>query len=297
MSENEFLLKVKSILQGKLGNQIQIKLQEVRKNNNVQHCGLIIQKPDSNIAPTIYMGAFYEMYQKGENMDSIVDRILQVYYQGEVKKPIDMDFFKDFEQVKDRIVYRVINAERNKELLKEIPHILFLDLAICFYYAFWNEELGDGMILVYNSHMKMWKTNHQELMKYAQENTKKLYPALFISLDAVIRENGSLIREELPEPVSFCVLTNKQKHQGATCILYPGVLENIADKFKSSFYLLPSSIHEVILIKDAGQEDNEFLHELIADANETQLTEDEILSDYPYYYNKSEKRLVQIRSI
>ena len=68
-----------------------------------------------------------------------------------------MDFFKDFEKVKDRIVYRLIHAGRNKELLDEIPHIPFWDLAICFSYSFWSEELGDGMILIRNEHMESWK--------------------------------------------------------------------------------------------------------------------------------------------
>lgn len=297
MNEKEFLTIIQKELQRKLGKNTLVKLQQVRKNNNVTYQGLIIHKGDSNISPTIYMDAFYKMYEEGESLGTIVERILQVYHQGKVKNSIDMEFFRDFDQIKDRIAYRLINAERNQELLKDIPHILFLDLAICFYYAFYSEELGEGMILIHNSHMEMWKTNHQELMKLAQENTKKLYQPLLITLDAIVQGICAGAEEGWIGPTSFYVLTNKQKCQGAAAILYPEILEHIAERMEGNFYVLPSSIHEVILFKDDGKGDGKYLHEMIVETNRSQLLEEDILSDYPYYYDKSEKKLTQIRAI
>ncbi|MBQ7776400.1 MAG: hypothetical protein IJ379_10830 [Lachnospiraceae bacterium] len=297
MSEKEFYEKIKEGLIKRLGEDTQINLQEVRKNNNVVYKGLIIHRAGSNIAPTIYMNAFYEMYEEGDSFESIMERVWRVYQKGELKNTINMEFFADFEKVKDRIVYRLIHAQKNKELLQDMPHIQFMDLAICFYYAFYNEELGDGMIMIHNNHMEMWGTSHQELMRLAQENTRKLFPPMFITLDTIVHEVYEDMEDEWSQTVSFYVLTNRQKSHGAASILYPDMLELIAEKLDGNFYILPSSIHEVILFKDQGEEDEHYLHEMIVDANTSQLLEEEILSDYPYYYNKSDKKLTQVKTI
>lgn len=295
MTEQEFLEHVQEELTHRLGADTKIKLQEIRKNNNVLYKGFIVQRPESNVAPTIYMNAFFEMYQEGESLKRIVDRVMEVYERGQLKTSFDMDFFMDFEKVKDRIAFRVINANRNEVLLEQIPHILFLDLAICFYYAFYNEEVGDGMIMIHNNHMEMWETTVEELMRLARVNTQRLFPPVCATMDSVLGEwkepdmDVSLLND-------FYVLTNSQKSQGAVNMLYPDYLESMAEKMNGSFYIIPSSIHEVILVKDQGNESAGFLHQMILQANSTQLQEEEILSDYPYYYNKSEKKLTQIRN-
>ena len=297
MKEKEFFSQIQEMLQSKLGKDAQIKLHEVRKNNNVMYQGLIIHRKDSNVSPTIYMDAFYKMYEEGESLENIVERILQVYQKGGGKNPIDMEFFKDFDRIKDRIACRLINAERNKELLKDIPHIMFLDLAICFYYAFYNEELGEGIIMIHNNHMEMWNTNHEELMKLAMENTKTLFPPTFITLDAILHGICDGVEDRWLGKKSFYILTNKQKCQGAVNIMFPEILEQAAEKLQGNFYVLPSSIHEVILFKEEGAESGKGLHEMIVEANSTQVLEEDILSDYPYYYDNSTKKLTQIREI
>lgn len=290
MDINKFLTEVEEKLKEKMNREIKIKTQKVRKNNNVIYYGLIIQKPEQNIAPTIYLNGFYDMYLSGMDMEDVVQCIMDTYKKGEVKESINMDFFCNFEEVKDRIAYRLINAERNKELLEQIPHILFMDLAICFYYAFYQEELGEGMILIHNSHMEMWGTNHKELMKLAEENTGRMLPPSFVSMKTLLRE----MFEESVDPGLY-VLTNEKKCQGAAVLLYPHVLEEAAKKLGGSFYVLPSSIHEVILFKESGHENTKGLKEMIREANDTQVATEEILSDYPYYYDAERKKLTIIK--
>lgn len=293
MDKEKFNNVIKEILEKNLDKDTKVILQKVRKNNNVILDGLIIQVPGSNISPTIYMDVFYEMYQDGMSINEIAVRILAAYYGGRPKKEINMEYFKDFEKVKHRIVYRLINAKQNKELLEEIPHILFMDLAICFYYAFWDANLGDGMIMIHNKHIEYWNTNHQELMKLAGENTPRLFPAEFCTLKAMVEDlYGGELREKLSSPCLFYILTNKTRCQGAASMLYSGELDKIANRLDGNFYIIPSSIHEVIIFKDKGDEDEKTLHELIREVNETQLDEEEVLSDYPYYYDRTERKLI-----
>lgn len=291
MNKKEFVTLVIKKLEERVGKENKVKLQEVRKNNNIVLQGVLIQEPESNISPTIYMEHYYERYKNGISVEEIVDAIMAAYESGMVKNNINIDFFRDFEQVKDRIVYRLIHAEKNKELLKEIPHILFLDLAICFYYAFHNEELGEGSILIHNTHMEMWDTNHQELMRLAEENTPKLFKPIFIMLDNAV-ENLLVEEEEIVKDGYMYVLTNRQKNQGAACILYPDMLEKIAEKLEGSFFVIPSSIHEVIILQDSGCEDQSVLPEIIKEANRSHVMEEDVLSDHPYFYDIKAKKLV-----
>ncbi len=287
---DSFLNQIREELEKRIGTDVKIKMQEVRKNNNVIYYGLIMQKAEHNIAPTLYLNHFYEMYQQGAGMEEILQRILEAYEGGEVKESIDMDFFCRFDEVKERIAYRLINAERNKELLEQIPHILFLDLAICFYYAFSHERLGEGMILIHNSHMDMWGADTKALKHLAEENTKRLFPPTMVSMKMLFTE---LLEEEgAPE---LYVLTNEKKCQGAAAMLYPNILEEMADKLGGNFYILPSSIHEVILLKERGDERAKDLRSMILEANSTQVATEEVLSDYPYYYDAKEKKVTVLR--
>lgn len=298
MSEKEAMENLIKELKKSLGDDTQIMLREIQKNNGTRYKGLIVRREDRNIAPTIYMEPFLDMMREGESIRVIAERILQVYRKCELKESVNMDFFMDFWQVKDRIVYRLINRERNKELLQDIPHIPFLDLAICFYYAFYSEELGDGMIMIHNSHMEMWNTNHQQLFELARENTKRLFPPMVIMLDTIVREmDGDMAEARWPDMPELYVLTNHQKTQGAVALLDAELLENMGKKIKGNYYIIPSSIHEIILLKDQGREEGLSLHDMIVETNSSQLLEEDILSDYPYYYNTSDKKLSQITGV
>lgn len=296
MDRITFNLTIKEILEHNLKADAKILLQKVRKNNGVLLDSIIIQMPGSNISPTIYLDSFYEMHLQGMDVEEAAVRVLAAYYNGRPKKELNMEFFKDFEKVKPRIVYRVIHAKQNEELLKEVPHVPLMDLAICFYYAFSDEQLGNGMITINNKHLEWWQTNTKELMNLACKNTPKLMPARMESLTKVVE---SLYGEELEEfhgkDCPLYVLTNEQKNQGAVCVLYEGMPEKIAAKLGGSFYIVPSSIHEVILFKENGDEDIYALHRLIKEVNEKHLSPEEILSDYPYYYDTKTQKLTCIR--
>lgn len=298
MNLEEFTEKVVARVQAVAGTGAVIQVQNIRKNNNVQLHGMTILRKGQNVSPTIYLDSFYEMLGDGMELEHIVKRILEVYVRGMPKGKVDMEFFREFSKVRDRIVYRLVNREKNRELLEEIPHVEFLDLAVCFYYCYEHPELGEGMILIHNTHLKMWNTSHRELMRLAEHNTPRLLKAQLCSMDCALK--GILEEEALDElrqmqretKKYLYVLTNEKRCQGAAAMLYPGILAEAAQHLKGSFYILPSSIHEVILLPDSGQDNGEELHEMIADINRTQLREEEILSDYAYRYDADRKSVV-----
>lgn len=290
MSEDKFLEELKKRVEEKLGSDMHIKTQRVRKNNNVVYLGLILHKKGCNIAPTLYVNSLYEEYQRGAAPEDLAEYVAESYRQGAIKTDITMDYFMDFEKVKGRIAYRLINAGMNEELLKDIPHILYLDWAICFYYAFYHETIGHGMILIHNSHMDMWKTNHEELMKLAAENTQRIFPPLLMSM-------GELFEDICPKQVEskLYVLSNEQKCNGAVALLYPGMLQKAAELLGGDFFVLPSSIHEVLLLKRQEYDDTDILLDMIREANSNHVTKEELLSYHLYYYDTKQLKLVKVK--
>lgn len=303
MSYENFEKEVIKRVQEIVGGSGTVQVNDVRKNNNTRLRGMIVLREGQNASPTIYLNSFYEMLEDGMDLDSVVKKILEVYVRSLPQSKVDMEFFKDFELVKDRIVYRLINREKNKDLLADIPHVDFLDLAICFYYIYYHPEIGEGAILIHNSHLEMWNVGVGMLMPYADRNTPQLMPAQLCTMDEALQ--GTLDEEQLEELRQFqrksgrymYVLTNVRRCFGAAAILYPGMLATAANRLRSNFYILPSSIHEMLLICDDGKSDSESLNKMIADINRNQLKREDVLSDYAYYYDVSTGKLIETHRV
>ena len=291
MRLEKFINMVQARVQDVAGADACVQVQEVRKNNNVLLHGMSILRKGQNVSPTIYLDSFYEMMEEGMDVEHIVKRILEVYVKGLPKGNVDMEFFKDFDSVTDRVVFRLVNREKNRELLREVPHVEFFDLAICFCYSYENPEIGEGMILIHDTHVEMWKTCHRELMRLAEHNTPRLMPGWLCSMDSALKgvldeEALDQLRQMQKETGKYMyVLSNDRRCHGAAAILYPGMLERAARQMGGSFYILPSSIHEVILLRDESPDGGDRLHEMIEDININQLREEEVLSDYAYRYD------------
>lgn len=297
MEIKEFAVKVRNAIEKRIGEGYTVRLQEVQKNNGIILQGLLILAEEKNISPTIYLNSFWEAYENGIPFALIVERIMQIYEEDTPKESIDMSFFKEFDKVKERICFRLISAAQNEELLAQIPHVAYLDMAICFYYAYYSEILGNGSILIYNNHLDMWHTTTEELLALARHNTPKLFPLETNSMEETIREMLSrqeeaeceLLLEEYHEffrTVPMQVVSNTSRVHGAACILYPDMLKAMAEGLQRNLYVIPSSIHEIIVLPDSGREDTGRLREIISEVNCTQVEPEEILSDNLYYYDR-----------
>jgi hypothetical protein len=288
MNMNTFADKVKRGVTMKLEEDATVTVQKVIKNNGIVLHGLSIMKKDKQVSPTIYLESFLQQYEEGMLLSQIVRQILEMYEEGMPKLNMDLNFFLDFERVKNRISYKIVNAERNRELLKQIPHIVFLDLAICFFYPYFHKMLGNGSILIYNNHVDLWKTSCSDLYALAKVNTPKIFQPEYLSMKDLLVSYAELPEaagKEFCLDVNMCVLSNKQRYLGAACMIYPTVLQQISRSFDKDFYVLPSSIHEVILLPGSVGGNHNELRAMVKEVNRTQLEPSEILSDSVYFYD------------
>lgn len=307
MTKELFVDEIIKKIKEKLGDEYHITAHNILKNNDLVFHGIVIHKKGCNLAPTIYMDHFYESYIAGMLFDTVVDSVLKIYEKEVPACDVNMEFFGTFSLVKDRICFKVINRELNHQMLKDVPHIPLLDLAVCFYYSYVDEILGEGCILIKKSHMNLWGCDVETLYEAAKENTPRLFPVEITSMQDFIKE--LVVKKQaidipdffsqndhdiLEDDIGMKILTCRNKIYGAACILYDGIPEKIFELYQSDYYILPSSIHEVILLPQYDDTNPQYLKNMIAEVNRTQLELHEILSDNLYLYDS---KTAQIRIV
>lgn len=293
MNYQEFLSSMRTELSTRITPGATLKIQTITKNNGTHYDGLIILQPGSNIAPTIYLTPYYHRYLDGVPLEDIYADILTTYERHLPETDFDIEMFTDFERARSRIVMRLVSKKYNEALLSDIPYITYHDLAIVFYCLVYADSENQGSILIHNSHMHMWNISTEALYLLAMQNTPELLPHKLIPMAELLKTHPLAHLLDLNE-IPMYILTNLYKTNGASAILYENLLAEIADNFQQDLIILPSSIHELILIPVDTFDTHELKYytQVVREVNETQLADDEVLSDHAYYFEKSAKKLI-----
>ncbi len=294
MEYKEFVEYIKmntGYIAGEGGN---ITINHVIKNNGCEMDGLVIMEKGKDIAPTIYLDSFYELYTNGENIKSIIRQIEVIYEQNKNNVTFDVNILKHFDTIKDKIVYKVVNYRSNEKLLEQVPHKRILDLAVVFYCLLDNEYGRSATALIYNNNLKNWNVTIDDVYKAALKNTPDLLHSKISSMAALFEKCGVNVDGEEVDlkdyvPSDMYVLTNESKLNGAACILYENVLYDFAQKLGADLYILPSSVHEVILLPKLSMFEKDELVNMVKEVNTEGVAADEVLSDHVYEYNRTER--------
>ena len=273
-------------VQARYGEDCEIREQEVMKNNSQLLHGIGILRKDSNTSPTFYVEGYHEMYNNGMPMDELLRRLFDTIDEN-ISSTINLDlgWFRDFEKVKDKIVFRLINAAANKEFLTNVPYIPYLDLAVCFVVYYKDDRLGEGTIFIHNNHAEMWDVTAEQLYECAEKNSPILYPSMLVPMSSLI--------SGLVGGCKMYVLTNKQKCMGASAVLYSEELKEFSDKCQTDIIMIPSSIHEWIVFPKSGSDSVDRILEMIEEVNRTCVEPEEVLS-YRIYIYRAEMGQVRI---
>lgn len=322
MEYTEFIIYVKDSIQALAGEGYSVQQNKIYKNNDIELDALCVYSKTSNFSPSIYLNGYYKDYIKGRELNDIVNEIYQLFTSQSERISFNVKAFQDYAIMKDRLAYKLINRRANRRLLLSIPHIEYLDLAIVFYFLIDDDYLGNATALIHNIHLTMWDVTAEELYQQAMLNTPKILPytirhindivkeLLTKDIESTVYENDYRYDEncKLPSPelvaegvmdnlikqedvVEMYVLTNQQKLFGASCILYENVLDTFASSLNKNLYIIPSSIHEVILVPAYPDIQKESLNKMIQEVNQQELNIEDILSDHYYFYDYNTKKL------
>lgn len=260
--------------------------QQIPKVNKCESAFFLIPKSLSglsDITPVFYFSDLYSKYVSGRKIDTILRDIAKIITndnQPELFKEVDFSY----DSVKDKIILQVINKDINKELLKDAVSRDCLDLAIIYRIILEDEEI-EGSAIVNEQLLLQWDKTEDDIYKVAYENTKKLRPFKVKSIMAALGFEGDEKDDNL------YVATNIGKEYGATAILYPEILKEGVELLGDSFYIIPSSIHEVLLLKVDERNTPKELAELIKATNDNVLDKDDILSYKLYFYDRESREV------
>lgn len=277
--------------------QYQLEGSVLLKNNDTKRYAILLKKIQGTVSPTIYLDNFYSEFERGRTtISKTANHIYEQMHDFEDKVEAYQEFSAELSDCSDHITYRLVSKERNKQFLESVPHLCFLNLAIVFYIIHHVSEEGMESICVTNELAEKWGLNAKSLYAAASKNTPVLLPPVIDTMEHTIELLMKGIShtidstERNEELFPMHIMTNKYQINGASVLLYDGMLEGLADKLNSDLYVIPSSIHELIIMpSEDGALSLSKLSKMVKEINENHVKDEEILSDCAYYYNHKEK--------
>lgn len=304
MDYKEFLNKVCVKIQGEF-EETEVSCLKVSKINTEKE-GIVVKNTGKKSAPVFYFEDIYQDYKKSRDMDSCLENAvkrIKAYLSLPAPNDILCGDLLVWEKISQYLYPFLVSTARNQHMLRTVKHRNFLDLSVCYMLKLPinDGETFSGIIRVTSDMTDIWGRTEEELYKKAMENAEA--EGYYIKrMEDVLR---NLLKEQfgddIPEEINMSeisfynakvrVLSNFEARYGAAGMMSQKLLEGFAEKCGADFYILPSSIHEVLLIPDDGSIKEEDLNSMVQEVNETELEEEEILSDHVYYYSREKKKL------
>lgn len=291
MNFEEFMAWVKENITSKDWKETsQVEISVVKKNNGVSATGLFIRENGQDVSPILYLDDYYIHYQNGELLENVIRNIRADYDKKVQMAAVKIPNLQEFENIRGRVIYRLVNYEKNKEILEDCPHIRLYDLAVTFRWVARIDDVGVSTSLITNKQVKEWGVSVNDLVLAARQNTPRLFPAQIIDMEEMLAGMVSFIL--YPSAIPMYILTNEQELNGASALLYGDILKDFANKKGADMYILPSSIHEVIMIPADRIDDPKKLSSMVHEANTTVVSTGDVLSDSVYYYDRKKDQIL-----
>ena len=268
---------------------------EVKKNNGAAYTG-IVMKPCASLgaSPIYYMESIFESvsfdgFSDEKEIDGELAEIAKKIAESLLKqppKPSNLKVLNDPEYVKSHVIYRLVGREMNLEMLEDLVHRDFLDMAVVYAVSVFDDQIGSGLVAVSRSFAEDMGICEEELFGLARENTARLFGERMVSFGEIVplpREEGDL------QDFAY-VLSNEQAFYGAAALLYSGEIRRLAETLESDLYILPASVHEVIVLPKRERE-LPFLREMVRNVNRQEVKREDVLTDSVYVYDLLEDRL------
>ncbi|MBP3476654.1 MAG: hypothetical protein J6K48_10090 [Lachnospiraceae bacterium] len=293
MDFEKFAKEAKELIEKSLGESCKVSIHKTFKNNGIEKTGILLKKEGERFCPVLYLEEAYGKFCDGMDLDEAVYDLFQVYRRrdgdAELAEKFSPKFFEDYSYVKEHLQLRLINYEKNTEILKDMPYVRWNDMAAIFFYEIEGWENGQAGVVVNNHHLALWMETVDTLYKDALENMKnRVEEDLFLLKDLFMEKQTPSMAEQPP----VYVLTNRTRQYGAAVMLYSGKMKELANTVSSDLVILPSSLHEVLLLLD-----NDGMHyrweQMVKEVNRAVVDPEEVLSDHIYRYSR-EKDAVEL---
>ena len=291
--KKEFTEDIKEKLYEMGYGDVDIKINNIKKVNRDYEAMNVV--PEGGVMGVSFnLEEIFTKFEQSGDYDSVLKNTTSFVANGIDTVPkTDIDNLLNYEEMKNKLSIEVISAEANKELLLNIPHDRIEDLAAVYRFVLKSESTGKASILVSNEMMQKMGITHEQLKNDALYNAPIIRPAVIKGMNEVIKElmgkeayelaNGTGNVEE-----SVYVATVPDKDSGAGVLSYQNFMDQAAERVGGDFFILPSSIHEILIVKDNGEMKAELLRNMVQQINRTELMPEDKLSDNVYHYDSKE---------
>jgi len=298
MCYTTFVEKMRAQVQKKLGEEYQVEIVTNSKLNAAEKTGLTIRRTQEpqQVVPVIYLEECYEQYLKNQNFMECVEMICIVYENQKGNEETimtalnNMENVQNWEKIKAQIFPMLVSERENENLKEQYVYKSYLDFLVLYIIRISEMEIGN--IKITNQMLDAWGISAEELDNQAMDNMKTDGYQVK-GMRHMLQESCLEMMDDIGEgeDEGLYVLTNQIKYFGAAGIFF------CAELFQkvigtNNFYILPSSVHELILVKDDGGCDMQGLSVMVRCVNEEQVDIDERLSDHAYYYDWKQNRII-----
>ena len=263
-----------------------IKIVSVLKNNALRLDGLSIHRKGESVCPNIYLNQFYEQYKDGRELEDILSEIARIRQSHEGPLDIDVAAITDWEQVKPKVLVKLVNSAQNAEYLQDKPHTDIADLSAVYYINLDSSPDGNMTTVITDALLSQYGISVDELHQTAISNmgSKARFCSMFEVLTELMGENAPNDEQMLSDNAMF-VLSNDTKINGFSVLLCPEVMDDVAEKVGTDFCILPSSINEALIVPRKPDMELDSLLSIVKEVNATQVSQEERVSDHVYRYS------------
>ena len=308
MNFEEFINTVKDTIKDYLPEEYkdaEVKLLENRKLNT-HYTGLTVTRKGDTLAPTINLNALFENYgqQTENNLASVMEEVTSVIQHTPGK--FDIGRVMDYDRVKKNLFMKLSAAEKNADVLEHTPHITKEDLALTFHIMLDQGEKGTATTMITDKMMDAYGVDLEKLYQDALHNSPVIAPAQIENMGEVLERMmledmkaagapAEVIQEmekdlqETSRDNPMTVITNNRSTDGAAAIFYPGVMDQVGERLNGDYFILPSSVHEILVVPDDGNISFRELTDMVKEVNRTQVAPEDRLTDQVYHYDTADR--------
>lgn len=263
-----------------------ISIVPVLKNNSLRLDGLTIRREGESVCPNVYINGMYDQYKDGRELEDILSEIARIRQSHEGPLDLDVAAITDWEQVKPKVLVKLVNSAQNAEYLEGKPHKDIADLSAIYYIDLGTDICGNMTTVITDALLSQYGVSVEELHQTAVQNmgSKARFCSMFEVLTELMGENAPNDEQMLSDNAMF-ILSNDTKINGFSIFLCPEVMDDVAEKVGTDFYILPSSVHEGLVIPRNPGIELDSLLSMVKEVNATQVSQEERVSDHVYRYS------------
>lgn len=282
--QNQILQEAKERMWG-----VQVEIRPVEKLQGESYTGLSIQPNDSPVAATLNLDAVYnQMVDQGKTFQEVADDLISHAVDVIVDMPkIDVNDLTNYDQMKNTLVVQVIPTDRNADMLADIPHKNIEDMSLVYRMQIDQNETSTSSVLITNAMLENYGVTLDQLHQDAMDAAVINNPATFRSMQEVLSDLMGMPADLMPpmDSPQMYVASVESSLNGAGVIAYPDFMNQVAEQVGGDFFVLPSSVHEVLVIPDDGSMNRHDLELMVREVNASEVLPKDQLSDNVYHYD------------